>query len=94
MPNTYGKQLLDTWIDALITASKKVAHKAAEATSKFMGKKITSYKENNFSIRKGRLNIEWIETSIKKWSKCCDNKMDQSKWVIRWSIFYLREYKV
>ena len=39
----YGKQLLDTVtnteLDALKTASKKVAHKAAAATGQFMGKK-------------------------------------------------------
>ena len=40
----YGKQLLDTVtnteLDALKTASKKVAHKAAAATGQFMGKKL------------------------------------------------------
>ena len=40
----YGKQLLSTAIktelDAPKTASKKVAHKAAEATSEFIGSKI------------------------------------------------------
>ena len=35
----YRKQLLDTGLDALKTASKKVVHKAAEATGKFIGNK-------------------------------------------------------
>ena len=61
LSNKHGKQLLDTWLDALITASKKLAHKAAEATRKSVGKKITDNKERNFSTRKGRINIEWIE---------------------------------
>ena len=37
----YAKQLLDTGIDALKTASKKVVHKVAEATGEFIGNKIT-----------------------------------------------------
>ena len=36
----YRKQLLDTGLDALKTAFKKVAHKAAEATDELMGSKI------------------------------------------------------
>ena len=36
----YAKQLLDTGIDALKTASKKVVHKVAEATGEFIGNKI------------------------------------------------------
>ena len=45
LSNKYGKQLLDTStktrLDALKTASKKVIHKAAEATSESIGNKIT-----------------------------------------------------
>ena len=41
----HGKQLLDIatkiGLDALKTASKKVVHKAAEATYEFIGNKIT-----------------------------------------------------
>ena len=40
----YGKQLLDTiakiGLDTLKTASKKVVHKAAEATEEFIGNKV------------------------------------------------------
>ena len=36
----YRKQLLDTGLDALKTASKKVVHKEAEATGEFIGKNI------------------------------------------------------
>ena len=39
--NICKKQWLDTGLDALKTACKKVVHKAAEATSKFLGNKIT-----------------------------------------------------
>ena len=44
LSNKYGEQLLDTAtkreLDALKTASKKVAHKAATATGEFIGNKI------------------------------------------------------
>ena len=44
LPNKYRKKLLDTAtktaLDKLKTASKKIAHKAAEATSEFIGNKI------------------------------------------------------
>ena len=44
LSNKYGKQLLDTatktGLDALKTASKKLVHKAAEATGEFIGNKI------------------------------------------------------
>ena len=36
----YKKQLLDTGLDALKTASKKVVDEAAEATGEFIGNKI------------------------------------------------------
>ena len=38
--NKYRKQLLDTGVAALKTASKKVVHKAAEATGEFLRNKI------------------------------------------------------
>ena len=38
--NKYRKQLLDTGLDTLKTASKKVPRKAAEATGEFIGNKI------------------------------------------------------
>ena len=40
-PNKYKKQLLDTRLDALKTASEKIVHKAAETAGKFTGNKIT-----------------------------------------------------
>ena len=36
----YGKQLLDTGLDALKTASQKAVHKAAETIDEFIGNKI------------------------------------------------------
>ena len=39
-PSKYQKYLLNTGIDALKTACKKVVHKAAEATGEFRGNKI------------------------------------------------------
>ena len=36
----YRKQLLDTGLDALKTASKKIVHKVAEGTCEFIGNKI------------------------------------------------------
>ena len=38
------KKLLDTGLDALKTASKKVVHKAAEGTGEFIGNKIADAK--------------------------------------------------
>ena len=35
--NKYKKELLDTGLDALKTSPKKAVHKAAEATSEFIG---------------------------------------------------------
>ena len=40
LSNKCEKQLLDTRVDALKSASKKLGHKAAEATSEFLGNKI------------------------------------------------------
>ena len=41
LANKYRKKLLDTEINILKTVSKKVIHNAAEATSEFIGNKIT-----------------------------------------------------
>ena len=41
LSNKHAKQLLDTGLDALKTAFKKVAHKAVEATGEFIENKIT-----------------------------------------------------
>ena len=38
--NKYRKQLMDTGLDALKTASKKVVHKAAETIGEIIGNKI------------------------------------------------------
>ena len=38
--NKYRKQLLDAGLDAFKSASRKVVHKAAEATDEFLGNKI------------------------------------------------------
>ena len=73
----YGKQFLDTGLDALKTATKKVAHKAAKAIGEFLGHKIANKVagpaknskkswRNNYSIRNKRRNIEWIKASIVK----------------------------
>ena len=40
LSNKYKKQLLDTELDALKTASKIVVHEVAEVTSEFIGNKI------------------------------------------------------
>ena len=40
LSNKYKKQLLDTELDALKTASKIMVHEVAEATSEFIGNKI------------------------------------------------------
>ena len=40
LSNKHRKQLLDTGLNALKVASKKVFHKAAEATGEFTGNKI------------------------------------------------------
>ena len=79
--NKYKKQLLDTVLDSLKIASKKVTPKAAEAIGEFIGKKITDkfvkpkhvIDENlrnvaEITIRpeKKRKNIKQIKTSIIK----------------------------
>ena len=71
----YEKQLLDTGLDSLKSASKKVVHKAGE----FIGNKITDavaksndnkilklepVGRNNYSTRRKRWNIKQIKTSI------------------------------
>ena len=40
--NKYKKQLLDTGLDVLKNASKKVVHKATEKTTKFTGNKFAN----------------------------------------------------
>ena len=40
LANKYGQQLLNVGLDVLKTTSKKVAHKADEATGEFIGNKI------------------------------------------------------
>ena len=52
----YRKELLDTGLDALKTASKKLIHEAAEATYKFIGGKIV----------KTRLAIDEYLWNVKK----------------------------
>ena len=48
LSNKNGKRLLDTGIDALKTASKKVVRKVAEATSEFIENKIADKIMNCF----------------------------------------------
>ena len=79
--NKYKKQLLDTVLDSLKIASKKVTPKAAEATGEFIGKKITDkivkpkhvIDENLRNVaeiiippEKREKNIKQIKTSIIK----------------------------
>ena len=54
LSNKYRKQLLNTELDALKTASKKLFHKLAETTDEFLGNKITDTvaKSNNNKIVK------------------------------------------
>ena len=63
----YKKQLLDTGLDSLKTACKKVIHQAAEATGEFIGNKI-AYKivKPNHVIDKNPRNIEEIIISLGK----------------------------
>ena len=53
--------LLDKWLGSLKTASKKVVHKAAEATGEFIGKKIADkiVKQNPVMDENSR-NVEEI----------------------------------
>ena len=69
----YRRQLLDTGLDALKAASKKVAHKTGEYIGNKIGnsenKACTCWKfkkcwRNHYSIRKKRRNIKQIKTSI------------------------------
>ena len=68
-------------LDALRMASKKVAHKATEATNELTGNKIAEKLWNLLIIqgvkkgvegikkeKKERRNIEWIKASIMKWN--------------------------
>ena len=72
--NKYGKQLLDTatntGLDAPKTASKKVVHKAAEATGEVIGNKI-SYKtvkldKNSKDVKKTIIPLEKREKILNK----------------------------
>ena len=56
----YRKELLDTRLDALKTASKKLIHEAAKATYNFIGNKIAG------KIVKTRLVIDEYLWNIKK----------------------------
>ena len=73
----YKKQLLDTGLDSLKTAFKKVVHKTGEflrnkfadvITNSYNGKncKSKTYLRNNYSTRKKRRNIQQIRASITK----------------------------
>ena len=67
------KLWLNTRLDALETASKKVIHKLAQAAGEFIGNKVLDkiVKPKNIDqtiipSEKRRINIEWIITSIMK----------------------------
>ena len=68
--NKYGKQLLDittkAGLDALTTASRKVAHKAAVATGDFLGTKIAdaAAKSYNNKIVKSDENSRNVEEIV------------------------------
>ena len=81
---------MDTKLNALKISSKKVIHKADEATDQSLGNKITdkivktksvidenlrSVKKNNYSTRKERGNIERIKTRIIKVEHCKMSKL-------------------
>ena len=77
LSNKYKKQLLNTWVDSLKIASKKVVHKAGEFLRNKIANKIVKPKhvidenEINFEeiiihTRKNRRNIKRIVTSIIK----------------------------
>ena len=63
-----------TAVDALKTVTKKVTHKAVEATREFREKTIYGRQEfkkcwrNNYCYRAKKKNIEQIKTSIIKWN--------------------------
>ena len=57
----HRNQLLDKWLDSLKTTSKKVVHKAAEATGEFIGKKIADkIVKQNPVIDENSRNVEEI----------------------------------
>ena len=66
LSNKYGKQSLDTaaktGIVALKTATKKVVHKAAEATGEYIGNKIAdkTVKSKTVTDENSRRNVEEI----------------------------------
>ena len=57
------KQLLDTRLDAIKTASKDVVHKAAEGTGEFIGNKVADgiAESNNDKIEKPDENPTKVE---------------------------------
>ena len=70
----YKKQILDTGLDSLKTASKKVVHKAGEFIGNRIADAVTKSKNyetrtcwrNNYSAKNIRWNIRQIEKSIIK----------------------------
>ena len=76
--NKYGKQLLrsaaKTGLDALITASKKVVHKADEATDKCTGKRIAEKIAKPNLISEGNLRdveeeiLNELRQVLQKWN--------------------------
>ena len=88
------RKLLATGLDALKTASKKLIHKAAEATGKFIGNKIAEKNKtyNWWKFKKKNCIKRWTLWNVYaiKWFNCvkmCDKKVNQSKWFIKWPIF-------
>ena len=60
LSNKYKIQLLDTGLDSLKTASKKVVHKAAEAIGEFIGVKIADKIVPKHVIDENPRNVEEI----------------------------------
>ena len=61
MSNKYGKQLLDI-------ASKKVGHKAAEATGKFIGNQIVKPVEEKIIPQKKEEILNELRGALKNWN--------------------------
>ena len=57
--NKYRKELLDTGLDTLKTASKKVIYKAAEATGEFIGNKIADKIAKTNTCNRWKLKKRW-----------------------------------
>ena len=66
--NKYRKQLLDTGLDALKTVSKRIVHKAAEATGEFIGNKIADAvaKSNHDKIMKIKPVVDKNARNVEK----------------------------